>query len=59
MYYISDLPTDPCANHACGGNLTCSRIGSTQKIECICPVGFSKSGQFCITGKTFRLIKSR
>ncbi|CAC5357317.1 unnamed protein product [Mytilus coruscus] len=39
---------DPCSPNPCKGNQTCSRIGSSQKVECVCPKKMKLIGQLCI-----------
>ncbi|XP_063425719.1 mucin-2-like isoform X1 [Mytilus trossulus] len=40
---------DPCSPNPCKGNQTCSRIGSSQNVECVCPKKMKLIGQLCIT----------
>lgn len=45
--FFSDSPVDPCTSNPCRGNQTCTRIGSSQNIRCVCPQGFTLMGAYC------------
>lgn len=47
--FCSSIDHDPCTSGPCHNNGTCSRRGSTQDYDCICP-GYT--GKLCDTGKT-------
>ncbi|XP_076098516.1 uncharacterized protein LOC143068389 [Mytilus galloprovincialis] len=40
--------TDPCNPNPCNKNQSCSRIGSSLKVECVCPKKMRLIGQVCI-----------
>ncbi|CAG2251248.1 unnamed protein product [Mytilus edulis] len=53
FFYNDFLPldsdaTDPCNPNPCNKNQSCSRIGSSFKVECVCPKKMRLIGQVCI-----------